>query len=90
LGNSNVGKQKIEAYLRVGFFVGSFMIIKINGKDTDISDNLAVQNLIADRQLNQKQIIIELNGLVLKPDRWSYTVLSPNDKLEIVRIIGGG
>jgi sulfur carrier protein len=66
------------------------MIIKINGKDTDISDNLAVQNLIADRQLNQKQIIIELNGLVLKPDRWSYTVLSPNDKLEIVRIIGGG
>jgi sulfur carrier protein len=90
LGNSNVGKQKIEAYLRVGFFVGSFMIININGKETDVAGNIALQQLIIDRKLNQKQIIIELNGLVLKPNLWGSTVLSPNDKLEIIRIIGGG
>jgi sulfur carrier protein len=66
------------------------MIVKINGEETDVAEDITIQKLVLERKLNQRTIIVELNGLVLKPDLWRYTILNPNDKLEIVRILGGG
>jgi sulfur carrier protein len=81
----------VKAYLRVSFFVlENCMIVTINGQITEVAEQMAVHQLINDRKLNQKTIILELNGLILKPDLWKSTLLNPNDKLEIIRIIGGG
>jgi sulfur carrier protein len=69
---------------------GFFLIVKINGKEEEVAENLTVQQMITDRKLNPKTIIVELNGLVLKPDLWKSTFLISGDKMEIIRILGGG
>jgi sulfur carrier protein len=69
---------------------GGYMFIKVNGEEIEVAGDLSVQILVTDRKLNPKTIIIEMNDHILKPDLWGVTILKPKDKLEIIRIIGGG
>ena len=81
----------MKAYLRVGFFIGETkMLIKINGTESEISDNLSIQDLISARDLPGNVIIIELNGVILRRELWEITKFNPNDSVEIIRLIGGG
>ena len=81
----------MKAYLRVGFFIGETkMLIKINGTESEISDNLSIQDLISARDLPGNVIIIELNGVILRRELWESTKFNPNDNVEIIRLIGGG
>lgn len=66
------------------------MLIKINGKESEISDNTSINNLISDRKLPTAAIIVELNGTIVARGLWETTKLNPGDSLEIIRIIGGG
>lgn len=40
--------------------------------------------------LNPKLVAVEYNGEILARPLWENTQLQPNDKLEIVTIVGGG
>jgi thiamine biosynthesis protein ThiS len=81
----------LKAYLRVSFFVwGLFVLIKINGAESEIADGLSVRDLLNERKMPGKAIIIELNGELVKRESWDSLKLNSGDHLEIIGIIGGG
>ena len=64
--------------------------IQVNGEPQRIGANATVAALVAQLELAQGRLAIELNLDILPRPRWSETVLCEGDKLEIVQFVGGG
>lgn len=65
------------------------MLLKINGEDREVADNLDVAALIAQHNLTPDKVAIELNRRLLRSDKYN-TPLKPGDQIEIVTFVGGG
>ena len=80
-----------EVPISSGLFVlGKMMLVKINGKESDILPDSTIQDLIRAKNLPEKIIIVDLNGNIINPEDWSNTYLRPDDDLELIQIIAGG
>ncbi|MBM2825287.1 MAG: thiamine biosynthesis protein ThiS [Dehalococcoidales bacterium] len=66
------------------------MQLKINGAVAELADNASIRDLLLAKKLPGEIVIIELNGEIIKREKWESLKLSSNDNLEIIRIIGGG
>ncbi|HHV29069.1 sulfur carrier protein ThiS [Acetivibrio mesophilus] len=66
------------------------MIITLNGKQTEIGEKTALMDLIQSKGLEPESIVIEYNRKVLRKEEWDSVVLKENDKLEVLRFVGGG
>ncbi len=66
------------------------MLIKINGKQTEVIETLTIQGLLESKNLPVGGVVVELNGIVVRSDGWHGTSLKPGDQIEIVRYVGGG
>ena len=66
------------------------MVLQLNGEDREIPDGLTLTDLIEWLELPADRVAIERNLEVVKKARWSETRLENGDRLEIVRMIGGG
>ena len=66
------------------------VLIQINAKPTEIADGCSLQDLMLERQMSARAVITELNGQMVQPEQRGKTKLKPNDKLEIIHILGGG
>ncbi|MBI4302738.1 MAG: sulfur carrier protein ThiS [Chloroflexi bacterium] len=65
------------------------MIVRINGKESEVPQKLTIADIVRERNLPDR-VIIDLNGEILNPERWSSTYLRSDDDLELVQVIGGG
>jgi len=68
----------------------SNILIKINGEDKFVPQNISILKLIESFKINKDRVVIELNKNILKKDLFDFTLLSENDELEIVTFVGGG
>ena len=68
----------------------SKVLIKINGEDKFIPQNISILELLETYKINKDRVVIELNKNILKKDSFDSTLLSENDQLEIVTFVGGG
>ncbi|MEQ8153092.1 MAG: sulfur carrier protein ThiS [Smithellaceae bacterium] len=67
------------------------MKVRINGVDERISEaNLTLEQLIADRGLSPKKVVIELNLSIVSREQWPQVTLQDADSIEIVSFVGGG
>lgn len=66
------------------------MRIYVNGKETEIGEQLTVAALIAEKGLNPNALVIEHNTVILPKEAWAQSVLADEDKLEIITFVGGG
>lgn len=66
------------------------MKITLNGREEALSEGTTVAGLIAMKGLNPDTVIVEYNYEVVKKEAWSGIVLKENDRLEILRFVGGG
>jgi sulfur carrier protein len=64
--------------------------VKINGKEDEIPENFSVKDVLAARNLPEHVVIITLNEEIIRRENWESQKLSPDDEMEIIRIIGGG
>ena len=64
--------------------------VKINGKEDQIPENFSLKDVLAARKLPEHVVIITLNEEIVRRENWASQKLSPDDELEIIRIIGGG
>jgi sulfur carrier protein len=62
----------------------------INGKDKDLPDFTTVAELAEGLGLPAFGCAIELNGEVVRKAEWKTRRLLAEDRLEIVRLVGGG
>ena len=66
------------------------MKVFINGKQTNLDNNLTVQQLIYVMGYKDKRIALEINGEVTPKSECSNKIIVENDKVEIIVAVGGG
>lgn len=64
--------------------------VRINGKDTQIDGDLTIAQLLRQLDINIKIIAVALNGVVIRRKELHQVHISPADKIEIVKAVGGG
>ncbi|MEE9356933.1 sulfur carrier protein ThiS [Candidatus Vondammii sp. HM_W22] len=66
------------------------MQIYINSEGQSILDNTTMASLIELLALTSQRIAVEVNGELVPRSTFEQHQLQPDDKIEIVRAIGGG
>ena len=66
------------------------MHVIINGEDRETPEGLTVSGLLNHLGLPAERVAIERNREILPRARWSDTRVEPNDRFEIVHLVGGG
>lgn len=67
------------------------MTIQLNGKTTaDYTEPLTVSALLAKLALDGKPVVVELNGVALRPREYGSAEITDGAKLEIVQVAAGG
>ena len=67
------------------------MKITVNGQDINCNDNLTVSELLVEQKVKMPEMIsVELNGEILRRNKFDQTALNENDRLEFLYFMGGG
>ncbi len=67
------------------------MNLVVNGKETNITDGLAVSELLIQENVKMPNMVsVELNGQILKRTEFETTILKNDDKVEFLYFMGGG
>lgn len=66
------------------------MKIILNGREEIIPPGTTLEGLISLRGLIPDNIIVEYNRALVKKETWPGIVLKENDRLEIIKFVGGG
>ena len=66
------------------------MQITVNGEHRGITAESYLQDLIADLQLQDNRLAIEINREIVPRSEFTTTLLQDGDVIEIVHAIGGG
>jgi sulfur carrier protein len=81
----------------VGFFIlrkypsgGGDLKIILNGKDVIIEDDATIASLLSAKGLNPNTVIVDYNYDLIRREDWHGIALKENDRLEILRFVGGG
>ena len=66
------------------------MHIFLNGHEFPISDDWSVSELVARRELDPRQIAIEINHQIIRREDYGNVLLAAGDCVELVSLAGGG
>ncbi|MCG3197368.1 MAG: sulfur carrier protein ThiS [Candidatus Omnitrophica bacterium] len=66
------------------------MNLTINGKSEAVESVRTLADLLARLNLDQRQVVVELNERIIRRNDVEGTLLSNEDRLEILRFVGGG
>jgi sulfur carrier protein len=66
------------------------MIVTINGERREIPEGLSVSGLLEHLGMAAERVAIERNLDILPRARWATTQVEPDDRFEIVHLVGGG
>ena len=66
------------------------MKITVNGELREIPDGLNVAALLQHLEMPADRVAIERNLDILPRAKWQETEVQPNDRYEIVHLVGGG
>ncbi len=64
--------------------------LQVNGEVKTCTPGTTLPEFLVQIGLNPKLIAVEYNGEILTRSLWASTILQPNDRLEVVTIVGGG
>ena len=67
------------------------MKLTLNGKESDFTDGLTVNELLEEQQVKTPEMVsVEINGQILKRSKFEDTVLKDGDKIEFLFFAAGG
>jgi sulfur carrier protein len=64
--------------------------VAVNGTADQFPENSTIRDILASKTLQEEIVIVFLNGEMTKSESWAETRLRPGDKIEIIRVVGGG
>ena len=64
--------------------------IQLNGNSYEINTKSNLNQLLNKLKIEKNKVAIEVNGNIIERKKYSNLILNKNDKVEIVRFIGGG
>ena len=66
------------------------MKVTVNGQPKELPQAKTIADVVGTFCTNSKSIIAEINGTIVRPDRWSSTSIKDGDTIELVSFVGGG
>jgi len=66
------------------------MKIQLNGEPREIANGTTLGALLEELEMGQQRIAVEINLNIIPRSQHAETVLQADDKIELVRAIGGG
>lgn len=66
------------------------MNIQVNGKSLEVVESLTIIDLIKQLNYQDQRIAIEINEAIIPKSSHGEFVISDNDKIEIIKAVGGG
>ncbi len=66
------------------------MLVVVNGREERLPEDLSLMDFIQSKGLAPESFVFMLNDRVLKWDELNGIILQENDRLEILRFVGGG
>ena len=64
--------------------------ITLNGKPAAIPEGSTILDLLASKELAERLVVVELNGVIVPRSDFGTTLFSARDQVEIVHFVGGG
>jgi sulfur carrier protein len=64
--------------------------LTVNGEQRSLAEEMSLPAFLSSFGLDGRRIAVAHNGTVLYRDDWPSIVLQEGDRIEIVRMIGGG
>lgn len=64
--------------------------ITLNGARRDVEDGLTLETLLARLELPAGRVAVERNRRIVPRSRYATEPVEPEDRLEIVTLVGGG
>ena len=64
--------------------------IQLNGDPYEINDGTNLDKLLNKLKIQKNKVAIEVNGEIVEKSKYPNLILNKSDKVEIVKIIGGG
>jgi thiamine biosynthesis protein ThiS len=66
------------------------MKLVINGQTQEIADARTIRELVQTLHLAPQTLLVEHNGLALRPHEWPERRLDEGDCIEILKVVAGG
>jgi sulfur carrier protein len=66
------------------------MRVRINGVERDLPEATSLLQLLQERGLDPRTVVVEYNYEIVPRDRYGEIVLREGDNLEIVQMVAGG
>ena len=67
------------------------MKLIVNGKEVASSDALSVEGLLREQKVKMPEMVsVELNGEILRREKFDGTTLTEGDSVEFLYFMGGG
>lgn len=66
------------------------MDIILNGKKEQIKDSITILELLNEKSLDLKGLVIMLNDEIIKKEQWENKSLKIDDQLEVLNFVSGG
>lgn len=64
--------------------------IVVNGKEREVAEDTSILELLNELDIKTQGIAVELNLEIVPKGRFGETILKEGDKIESVRMVGGG
>ena len=64
--------------------------IQLNGNPYEINNGTNLNELLNKLKIQKNKVAIEVNGEIVEKNKYQNLILSKDDKVEIVKFIGGG
>jgi thiamine biosynthesis protein ThiS len=66
------------------------MNIIVNGDKISIEKNINLENFLKLNNINNKNIVIEINKIIITKSMWKEKKIKEGDVIEIITAVGGG
>lgn len=66
------------------------MIVNGNHISLQELEKPTIEELIKKFNIKNSMIAVEINGKIISKSEWKKQILKENDKIEIIRFVGGG
>lgn len=66
------------------------MQVRINGKARELPDGIMLMQLLEERGIDPRTVVVEYNYTIVPRDRYGEITLRDGDNLEIVQMTAGG
>lgn len=66
------------------------MRVRINGTERDLPQNTTLLQLLKERGIDPRTVVVEYNYEIIPRDRYPEITLYEGDNLEIVQMVAGG